>query len=178
MSDGGQILLAVLFIALICFIIIILPGCAALTPAPDIITTPTSGFESVMKVVAKSNWVVTFCLLAFFSGVVTTAMDAKKIGISIIIASIMTLFLGLAVHRFPTWMAAIGFIGSAGTCVMVVLKRKKALVEIIKGVENFRDSVGKQEYLDSELRSEQSSSTKKIVKNIKAKICTSETEMS
>lgn len=146
---------------------IILSGCAH--PMTEIVTTPSSwrGWESTMKVVAKSDWVVTFCLLAFFSGVIATAMDAKKIGISIIFASIMTLFLGLAVHRFPTWMAVIGFIGSAGACVMVVLKRKKALIEIIKGVQNYRDKRYALDSFDNDLRREQSSSTKNIVKKVK-----------
>ena len=172
---------AFLFIVLIIIMGALLGGCALLSPAPPTIPViPTSGWESVMKVVAKSDWVVTFCLLAFFSGIVTVAMDVKKIGISIIIASIMTLFLGLAVNRFPTWMAVIGFIGSAGVCLVAVLKRKKALVEIIKGVQNYRRKTshtsaatipsGNELNLDHELWLAESNSTQGIVREIKEKI--------
>ncbi|KKN77449.1 hypothetical protein LCGC14_0360080 [marine sediment metagenome] len=171
-----------LFIIFIIIIGTLLSGCALLGPvSPATSVIPASGWESVMKVVAKSDWIVTFCLLAFFSGIVTVAMDVKKIGISIIIASIMTLFLGLAVNRFPTWMAVIGFIGSAGVCLVVVLKRKKALVEIIKGVQNYRRKTGhtstvtvpsdNKSNLDHELWLAESNSTQGIIREIKEDKC-------
>ncbi len=167
--------LRIIILIAVILILLMLSGCALLSPAPPTIPViPTSGWESVMKVVAKSDWIVTFCLLAFFSGIVTVAMDVKKIGISIIIASIMTLFLGLAVNRFPTWMAVIGFIGSAGICLIVVLKRKKALVEIIRGVQQYRntrfnlDRLNDNEpYVDADLRNNQSVSTEKVIKEVK-----------
>ncbi len=175
MSKRGtfeKLLKTILGIFLLFLLIIIMAtlmsGCALFQPTPTVESIiPTSGWESTMKTLAKSDWIITFCLLAFFSGVVTVALDVKKIGISIILASIMTLFLGLAVHRFPTWMAVIGFIGSAITCLVVVLKRKKALVEIIRGVQNYRNSTGISKSLNQSLLVAESISTKKTVKEVK-----------
>ena len=166
--------LAGLISILLILIVAFNSGCSLLTQkVPKIISTPNIAGNTLTTVV-KSDWIVTFCLLAFFSGVVTIAMGVKKIGISILFASVLTLFLGLAVHRFPTWMAVVGFVGSAGICLTAVLTRKKALVEIIEGVQHYRNfHIGHREKseIDNYLnKAQKSNSTRKIVKSIKKTI--------
>ncbi len=159
-------------VAMFVFIILSILGCA--TPGTPILDKiPTSAWESTMGVVAKTNWFGTFCLLTFFGGIVAIGLDQRKIGSAVVIAAISTLCLGLAINRFPTWMAIIGFTSSMIAVGYSILIKKKALVEIVRGVQNFRNGpdglylpdVG----IDKDLNAAQSKSTKKIVKKIKEK---------
>jgi len=132
--------------------------------------------------VAKTNWFGTFCLLSFFGGVVAIGLDQRKIGSAVIIAAISTICLGLAIYRFPLWLAIMGFDGSIIVAGYSILIKNKALVEIIRGGELFKeelDATGWKQatpcaviecFNANHYRAQKSKSTKKIVKTIKEKI--------
>lgn len=171
MTDQRQVLLALIIAALVFIAIVTLAGCALFSTqsTADVLTSgPT---QQMWKTVAKTNWFGTFCLLSFFGGVVAVGLDQRKIGGAIIIASITTICLGLAIHRFPVWLAIIGFTGSVIATGYSILIKNKALVEIIRGVQKYRDGVGPHiaTALDTEL-GVQSSSTKKIVDKVQKKL--------
>lgn len=149
--------------------VFVLCGCATSGNVPSISTLPTSGLESTMKAVAGTSWFGTFCLLSFFGGVVAIGLDQRKIGSAIVIASISTVCLGLAIHRFPTWLAIVGFASSIVAVGYSILIKKKALTEIITGVQRFRENSNLAD-LDGTLDLNQSESTKQIVKHVKEKI--------
>lgn len=163
--------MCILYIMLFFAVQLALSGCATTQVPPILDTIPTSGWESTMKVIAKTNWFGTFCLLSFFGGIVAIGLDQRKIGSAVVIAAIATLCLGLAIHRFPTWLAIVGFVSSIATVGYSILIKKKALVEIVRGVQNYRDGVGSTiaATLDTDLNNNQSKSTEKIVKEIKEK---------
>lgn len=158
-----------IIVSIVVAILIFLFGCAATgTIAAD--TIPATAWNSTMKAVAQTNWFGTFCLLSFFGGIVAIGLDQRKIGGAIVIAAIATLCLGLAIHRFPTWLAIIGFTSSIIAVGYSILIKNKALVEIIKGVQDYRSSgFTSKVSLDTDLNNNQSKSTRKIVAKVKAK---------
>jgi len=149
-------------------ILMVLSGCVSAGASPDIITTPVSAWESTMNAVAKTNWFGTFCLLSFFGGIVAIGLDQRKLGSAIVVAAIATICLGLAINRFPTWLAIIGFTGSIIGAGYSILIKNKALIEIIRGVQDYRDVKIEHDEIDNCLsRAQESKSTKKIVKKVK-----------
>ena len=160
-----------MMLAVVVIFIMVCTSCA--TPGtPDITMIPTSAWESTMNAVAKTNWFGTFCLLAFFGGIVAIGLDQRKIGSAVVIAAISTICLGLAIHRFPTWLAIIGFVSSIIAVGYSILIKKKALVEIVTGIQNYKTAnylPARPGDIDNDLRATQSKSTKKIVKKIKEK---------
>ncbi len=165
------IIAVVLYPLLMALMLLIANGCASVPVVPSLDAIPTSAFDSTMKAVASTNWFGTFCLLAFFGGVVAIGLDQRKIGSAVIIAAISTIMLGLAIHRFPTWLAIVGFASSLIAVGYSILIKKKALVEIIRGVQRARYRVSSdptlRDAVDDELKSSQSPSTEKVVKQIK-----------
>lgn len=169
----GYIIASIFAVIIVAVMMLLLSGCQAHAVTTTIDKIPASAWESTMNAVAKTNWFGTFCLLSFFGGVVAIGLDQRKIGGAVIIAAISTLCLGLAVHRFPTWLAIIGFASSIIAVGYSILIKNKALVEIIRGVQNYRDEVGPliAKPLDTELdQAQKSKSTKKIVKQIKGEL--------
>jgi len=156
-------------------IIICVSGCQAHAVSTTIDKIPASGWESTMNAIAKTNWFGTFCLLNFFGGVVAIGLDQRKIGGAIVIAAITTICLGLAIHRFPTWLAIIGFASSVIAVGYSILIKNKALVEIIRGIQFAKGDFGRQwsdrtKAINKSQEANQSKSTKKIVKQVKEKI--------
>lgn len=158
------IMIAVIVIAI--FTVFILSGCVSTDSVPVVITTPT---QKMLDVVAKTDWFGTFCLLSFFGGIVAIGLDQRKIGGAIVIAAIATICLGLAIHRFPLWLAIIGFTGSIIGAGYSILIKNKALIQIIKGVQNYKNIIDSDVRIGKNL-SIQSDSTKRIVKKVKEKL--------
>lgn len=166
----GYITAGIIATIIVIVMMLLLSGCQTHAVSTTLDKTPSSGWESTMNAVAKTNWFGTFCLLSFFGGVVAIGLDQRKIGGAVIIAAISTLCLGLAVHRFPTWLAIIGFASSVIAVGYSILIKNKALIEIVKGVQNYRNLSSNRKTIDIYLNNPaQSKSTKKIVAKIKAK---------
>lgn len=125
----------------------VMRGIVGMQPISDsgqtIITS--SPATQMWKVVAKSNWVVTICLLGFGGGLFTFFNGKPKLGLAIVFSSLGTLFFGLAVHRFPTWMAVVGLLGAMVGVAASILMKHRAIIEIIKGGQIFKDSVKKRD---------------------------------
>lgn len=136
---------------------------------------PSSPAAQMWKVVAKSNWVVTVCLLMFGCGAFTFFNGKPKLGLAIVFSSLATLFLGLAIHRFPTWMSVIGLFGSVVGVVASILMKHRAIIEMIKGGQEFKKGirlnhpVKPKDFTDAQ-KQEQSPTTQKLVKKIKGEL--------
>ncbi len=150
---------------------VFLSGCTGNTSPESI---PTSPVDIMMKTVAATGWFTTFCLLSFFGAVIAISLGQTKIGGAVIVASIATVTFGLAIQRFPTWLAIIGFTGSVIGAGYSILIKNRALVEIVKGVERVKeeyDMYVSEGRIAEEFDSEQKhTSTKKIVRQVKAKL--------
>ena len=166
-----RILEVTIFIAIL--ILIATSGCATLkgflqgnTEIETVAPKPT---EQLWQVVKKSNWLVTASILGIAAGVFALTNGATKLGSASIASGCVTLFMTLAVARFALWMAVFGLIGSVAAALFSILARRKALVEIIKGVQNAKATYAFDNNT-APLRDEltkQSKTTKKIVGKLK-----------
>jgi len=157
-------------------LILLVAGCACLglptKPTTPIIPTP---LEQLWNAAKQSNWLVSLSILGIAGGVFAL-MNGSKIGIPAAIASCVSLFMTLAVARFATWMAVCGIVGSVLACAASILLRKKALVEIIKGVQQVKHDAGIGAGLASPteirniLKENQSKPTQKLVQKIKGNL--------
>ena len=132
----------------------------------DQLTAPSPAVQ-LWRVVKKSNWLVSLAIPIIALGAVAMFNGAAKLGMSAIIFGCVNLFMALATARFALWMSIFGLIGSIAAVAMSILVRKKALVEIIKGVQVYRENAIEHDVLDFDLDSKQSESTQKIVKKVK-----------
>lgn len=168
-KNWKEYIICAIIAVIIVAIMVLLSGCQG----HAVISTdiPRTAADHMRRAVARTDWFGTFCLLNFFGGIVAVCLGQRKIGGAIIIAAIATICLGLAIHRFPTWLAIIGFTGSIIAVGYSILIKNKALIEIIQGIQQYRKNVTKDSRpIDYELDDKQSDSTKKIVKQVKEKI--------
>lgn len=153
------------------FGVALLSGCAALSgrTGQDIITEPPTPGVQLWNAAKKSNWLVTLSILSVAGGVFAMMNGSVKLGVATIASGSVSMFLALAVARFALWMAVCGLIGSVFAVLFSILVRRKALVEIIKGVQEVRnDSCAVDtDSVTRTLDNNQSPVTKKIVGNIK-----------
>jgi len=165
-----SILLAIL--ALIMGVVIGVSGCSIFSGQKtdtEIVTPPTPGVQ-LWNAAKRSNWLVTISILGIAVGVFALVNGSVKLGTASIASASVSLFMTLAVARFAMWMAVFGLIGSIAAALFSIFVRRKALVEIIHGVQvakkkSLRPSVPS--LINKSLAKEQSITTKKIVNNIK-----------
>ncbi len=161
--------IATIILLLIIGIVAVCSGCSTLQGNNTIGVIPTAG-EQLWKAAKSSNWLVTLSIVGIAASVFAT-LNGSKTGIAGIAACSVSLFMALAVARFAWWMALFGMVGSTGLVAASILARKKALVEIIKGVQNVKKSIlqpmERTDLTNGYLEQVQSKPTKKIVQGIK-----------
>ena len=167
-------------IGLILFVLCLLSGCHAwqgfqrdigiTKPEPKPEVAPSPGVQ-LWKAAKNSNWLVTASILGIAAGVFALVNGSVRLGTASIASTSVSLFMALAVARFALWMAVFGLIGSIAAALFSILARRKALVEIIKGVQKVKNSTDDLDFINrnvfvNELNN-QSSITKQIVQVIK-----------
>jgi len=134
---------------------------------------PSPGVQ-LWKAAKNSNWLVTASILGMAAGVFALTNGASKLGIASIASASVSLFMALAVARFAVWMAVFGLMGSIAAALFSILARRKALVEIITGVQEYKTVNGGDfnlpQTINSVLDKHESSATKRIVSSIKSKL--------
>jgi hypothetical protein len=98
---------------------------------------PESGKEAMWRVVVKTDWVTTACLIGVVIGIFAF-LNGQKVGLAIVGACSAGLFMGIAMHRFAVWFAVCGLIGSIASGLASVLANKKAVTQLVQGVENVK----------------------------------------
>lgn len=171
-----RLIFEVIFVVLLLILVFNVLGCSPwLISRPEVNETPTvvpTPAKQLADAARKSNWLVTACIFGIGLGVFAMMGGSTKLGMAAIASSSVSLFMALAVSRFALWMAVFGLIGSAAAALFSILARRKALFEIIKGVQNYKSAerLNLDESTVDLLRNrlkEQSETTKKIVGNIK-----------
>jgi len=156
-------------------LILALSGCALFQPADNWFKskpepTPTSSTNQLWQTAKKSNWITTLAIPIIALGAVAAFNGMVKLGMSAAIFGCVNLFMALATARFAMWMAVFGLIGSVVTVAVSILVKNKALVEIIKGVQKYRNNKIEHDDLDVRLAEAQEKTTQKLVQNIKTKL--------
>lgn len=161
---------SIIITIIITFIVMIFTSGCAVPQRKDISIIAPEPDVQLWQAIKDSNWIVTISILGIAGGVFAT-LNGQKWGLAVVVSCSVALFMSLAVTRFAWWMALCGLFGSVGLCITSIMSRKRALVEIIKGIQNYKDKADKRAkaYIKDDL-SKQSKSTKKIVKKIKEKI--------
>lgn len=169
-AASGPLLALIIFLIILC---IVGSGCATWQGFQQDIgihkpaeVAPSPGVQ-LWKAAKNSNWLVTASILGMAAGVFALTNGASKLGIASIASASVSLFMALAVARFALWMAVFGLIGSFAAALFSILARRKALVEIITGVQEYRTNTGQLGSIDADLDTNQSSITKQIVQVIK-----------
>lgn len=168
----NRIFEVIVFVAIL--ILIMSSGCATLrgflqSPAGDEPTIAPKPTEQLWQAAKKSNWIVTFSILGIAGGIFALVNGATKLGTAAIASASVSLFMSLAVARFALWMAVFGLIGSVAAALFSILVRRKALVEIIRGVQKYKENniAAPTKKTLKEILNKQSQTTKKIVGNMK-----------
>lgn len=175
MRTFEEFIIVCLVLTVLFVILVLTSGCAALTgrTSQDIITEPPTPGVQLWNAAKKSNWLVTASILGIAAGVFALSNGATKLGFASIASGSVSLFMSLAVARYSAWMAVLGLTGSIAAALFSILARRKALVEIIKGVQKFKDGYSEQSDARQNILtklSEQSPTTKRIVSNVKSEL--------
>ena len=137
------------------------------TRVEPVVTEPPTPGVQLWQAAKKSNWLVTISILGIAMGTFALVSGSVKLGTAAIASSSVSLFMALAVARFALWMGVFGLIGSVVAALFSILVRRKALVEIITGVQKFKDAPPLVAPKLSDQLAKQSNTTKTIVSNIK-----------
>lgn len=179
-------------IYLICMLMLVVAGCRAIGIAPfglaldgpPKVTEAPKPTEQLWNTVKKSNWTITLAIPIIALGAVAAFNGMIKLGMSAIIFGSVNLFMGLATARFAIWMAIFGLVGSAIAVAASVLLKNKALQEVVRGGQLFKNEVEttgwktantkngsiKDCFNANQAVAQASSSTKKLVQEIKTKL--------
>ena len=138
---------------------------------PDTVTSAPPPATQLWQTVKKSNWLTTLAIPIIALGAVAMFNGAGKLGMSAIIFGCVNLFMALATARFALWMGIFGLIGSATAVAVSILTRRKAIVDMIKGIQVLKNNPTiNPDDANRMLADKQSPSTQKIVQAVKTKL--------
>ncbi len=156
-----------ILIAFVFSVIIFLSGCAILQPKKAGIL-PATPKAQVLQALAKTNWLFTLTIVGVGAGFFAFLNGSSK-GLQFMAACLVVLSLIIGLTRYSAYIAAISMIGTVGLMGYSMWIRKKAIKEVVQGVQIARTDplVIEDEDVVSVLNMFQSEATKKIVKKIK-----------
>ena len=138
--------------------------------APQQELVPMTPTQQLQKAVAGTNWLVTLSILGVGAGFFSFLNGGTR-GIQIMGACFVVLSLVLGVARYSAWIAFVAVIGAAALLAYTIFAKTKAVKEIVKGVQKFKDSYDAidEDPVGDLKRSlaEQSKSTQELVKEVK-----------
>lgn len=164
-------------------------GCTA----PQKISQPNPTPQQILiKTVKATNWLATIGIIGMGLGVFVFFSGNTKFGIAGTIACFIILSVSLAVARYHEMLALyciiVATVGTAGMFAYTIFVKNKALKEIVKGIQGFKDAIrtdlqpdvqlttGKKNEIENTVNqlktwlSDQSKSTQELVTKIKEKL--------
>lgn len=149
----------------------LLSGCfKALEATPD--PLPATPQEQVFKIIQGTDWLFTLTVLGVGAGFFAF-LNGSGVGLQIMASCFVVLSIILGVARYSTGIAMISVVGAVALLLYTILAKSRALKEVVKGVQAFRDDAGTSngllEKVNGYLKSAQSPTTESIVKQIKGK---------
>lgn len=167
-----------LLFAILCGLLV-LAGCATVgkpNVTQQVIETPKTEIESVIKIVQKTDWMVTLAVLiagvGFFS-----FLSGHSVGLKLMATSFVVIGIILMMARFTIIIAIISLAAASLLLIYTIFQKTTALKEVVAGVERVKlklsnmkpdyDDEDIKEIINDELAKEQSSVTEDVVKSIK-----------
>ena len=154
---------ALLWIFLIGYL---LTGCTNLRK--DVETPTLTPTQQLSEAVKSTNWLVTVSILGVALSVAAFFNGGGKLALSALLGSSVLLVLSITVAKYAWLIAVLGLVLGVVALGYIIWLRRKALIEIVDGVQTARES--ESETLLDKYLNNQSKTTKKIVKQIKESI--------
>ena len=158
-------------ITLLLSVILFLSGCAMLQPktaGSKLANLPTTGTQAMFQTLKGNNWLFTLSFIGVGAGFFAFLNGSSK-GLQFMAACLLVLSLVIGVTKYSAIIAAITMIGTVALLGYSIWIRKKAIKEVVLGVQDIREDVTTDNStIDSALNLAQSKTTKSIVKKIKA----------
>ena len=171
--------LPLLIVALLLLIMFSISGCSIFqaSPADKIAALPETPQQQLFQTLAKTNWLFTLSVVGVGAGFFAFLNGSSK-GLQFMAACFVVISLIIGLTRYSTWIAAIAMIGTVCLMVYSVLVKRKALREVVEGVQNIRyeltdngdNLTTTKDRIDDYLGFSQSKTTKAIVKAVKTKL--------
>jgi hypothetical protein len=133
---------------------------------PVVEQTPT---QLLSTVVYKTSWINSLCILSIGLGAVAF-FNGHKLGLGVIIGSCVSLWANITLVRYANWMAVMGLIAGVLCVGYAVYLKRKALKEIIHGVEDIKSGLPVTSTIHRVMDKVQSSATEKMVQQIRKKL--------
>ena len=152
-------------------VILFLSGCAILQPkiaGDKLANLPTTGTQAMFQTLKGNNWLFTLSIIGVGAGFFAFLNGSSK-GLQFMAACFIVISLIIGVTKYSAIIATISMLGTIGLMGYSMWIRKKAMKEVVQGVQVARTdpSVTEDEDVVSVLDMFQSKATKKIVKTIK-----------
>ena len=174
-----NVVLVIIMVLLLLFIMFA-GGCSLfqMSPADKIAALPETPQQQLFQTIAKTNWLFTLSVLGVGAGFFAFLNGSSK-GLQFMAACFVVISLIIGITRYSIVIAVLSMIGTVCLMVYSVLVKRKALREVIQGVELIRDDARTDpdnvstlsDYgIKSLLSDAQSKTTKAIVQVVKGKL--------
>ncbi len=167
----------IIYALLMCLLAFMLPGCSLfqMSSADKIASLPETPQQQLFQTLAKTNWLFTLSIVGVGAGFFAFLNGSSK-GLQFMAACFIVIILIIGLTRYSAWIAVTAMIGTVSLMLYSVLVKRKALREVIQGVQTIREDVGEASNDDAlfgingVLSATQSKTTKAIVKAVKGKL--------
>ncbi|KKN51301.1 hypothetical protein LCGC14_0624090 [marine sediment metagenome] len=151
-------------------VVLFFSGCAMFQPrtaGSRLANLPTTGTQAIFQTLKSNNWLFTLSIIGVGAGFFAFLNGSSK-GLQFMAACFIVISLIIGVTKYSAIIAVISMIGTVGLMGYSMWIRKKAIKEIVEGVQLIREEPTIKH--DAALSTFQSKATKKIVKKIKTTI--------
>lgn len=129
-----------LIIAMTIFIVLFI-GCVphnSIVPGPNV-PIPPAGW-SLLKSLSQVGILPFLSIITIGLGVFLAVKGSAKTGIALVVSGLVTLFISLACVKYAGVIALLGLLGAIGLLVWQFLLHRKALEQVVLGVEKVKKS--------------------------------------
>ncbi len=161
-------------ITLLLSVMLFFNGCAILQPrtaGDKLANLPTTGTQAVFQTLKSNKWLFTLSIVGVGAGFFAFLNGSSK-GLQFMAACFIVISLIIGVTKYSALIAAIVMIGTVGLMGYSIWVRKKAMTEVVQGIQEGRTDPRIEEpaktFIDYNLNTNQSKTTEAIVKKIKA----------
>ena len=150
-------------------VILFFSGCAVFQPrtaGDKLANLPTTGTQAEFQTLKGNYWLFTLSFIGVGAGFFAFLNGSSK-GLQFMAACLLVLGLIIGITKYSAIIAAVTMIGTVGLMGYSMWVQKKAMKEVVQGVQGVRTIASKKTVIDAYLSGTQSKTTKSIVRKIK-----------